>query len=173
MQGETMKRQRPQLRRICQRLRRHAESGVTVSIQSIYYIFILFLFFALIYDFGSVAYTASAARSVAQMAANYAAKAVDSNVFLANQEVRLNEDGARTSAENYVNVIAPGHGAPHIDLDAGSPKVVSVGPRDLVKVEGSVKARTPFLGYLFGINEIEIQVEGYAEPAFGAGAEGQ
>ena len=107
------------------------------------------------------------------MAANYAAKAVDSSVFVQNQEVRLNEDGARTSAEDYINVIAPSHGAPHIDLDAGSPKVVSVGPRDLIKVEGSVKARTPFLGYLFGINEIEIQVEGYAESAFGAGAEGQ
>ena len=154
-------------------LRKQAESGVTITIQAIYYIFILFLFFALIYDFGHVAYTASAGRSVAQMAANYAAKAVDYSVFLTNQEVRLNEDGARKGAEEYVNVIAPSHGAPLIDLDPGSPKVVSVGARDLIKVEGTVKARTPFLGYLFGINDITINVEGYAEAAFGVGSEGQ
>jgi hypothetical protein len=154
-----------------QRLIRQAESGVTLSIQSIYYIFILFLFFALTYDFGNVAYTASAGRAAAYaIAYKAAANSLDTSVFLPNQEVRRNEDGARTTAEAAVGEVVA-EGMPLIEnFDF---ELRSIGPTDIAVVKGTVDARTPLLGYLFGINVITINVEGYADAPFGAGVEGQ
>lgn len=155
-----------------QRLIRRAESGVTLSIQSIYYIFILFLFFALTYDFGNVAYTASAGRAAAYKAAyTAAANSLDWSVFIPNQEVRRNEDGARQGALASV-LDAADEGMPLI-YDVEAPILRSVGPTDLAVVKGKVDARTPLLGYLFGINVITINVVGVADAPFGASVEGQ
>ncbi len=155
-----------------QRLIRQAESGMTISIQSIYYIFILFLFFALTYDFGNVAYTASAGRAAAySVAYKAAAGSLDYSVFVPNQEIRRNEDGARTTALAGV-IAAADEGMPLI-YDLESPILRSVGPTDMAVVRGKVDARTPLLGYLFGINNIVINVEGIADAPFGASVEGQ
>ena len=65
------------------------ESGYTVTVQAIYYVFVLYLFFALIYDFGQAGYVFTVASNAARMAAQDAAKNIDEDIFVIDQEVRF------------------------------------------------------------------------------------
>lgn len=147
--------------------RRKAESGFfTVTIQAIYYVMLLFLCFALIYDFGGAGYVFTIASNAVRMAAQDAAKNIDVDTFLTNQEIRLSGD-AMDRAQEFVNGMGEGH------VTITSLSINRLDTRDVIVVEGNVVANMPVLGSMFGLGAITIQVQGYAEPAYGIGAEGQ
>lgn len=146
---------------------RKAESGFfTVTIQAIYYVVLLFLFFALVYDFGGAGYVFTIASNAVRMAAQDAAKNIDVDAFLDDQEIRLSDD-AMDRAQDLVNGMAEGH------VIITSLSINRMDRRDVIVVEGNVVANMPVLGSMFGLGAITIQVQGYAEPAYGIGEEGQ
>lgn len=145
---------------------RKAESGYTVTVQAIYYVFVLYLFFALIYDFGQVGYVFSVASNAARMAAQDAAKNIDEDAFINDQEVRLNGN-ALTSAQELVDTMTGGR------MAITSLSVSRLDTRDVIIVQASATAHLPILGNAFGMPSITFPVEGYAEPAYGIAEEGQ
>jgi hypothetical protein len=153
-------------RNITTRWRVKAEAGFTVSVQIIYYTVILFVFFALIFDFGNAGYVATVATNSARLAAQDAAKNIDPDAFINNQEVRLSPD-ALTQAQTLVD-----------DATDGRVKVTGVtvnrlDARDVIAVYASATAAMPVLGSLFGIGSITFPVQAFAEPAYGINQEGQ
>src|SRR5512133_3804891 len=66
-------------------IRVRVESGYTVTIQAIYYTVLLFIFFALIFDFGNAGYVATVGTEAARLAAQDAAKNIDQQAFIDNQ----------------------------------------------------------------------------------------
>jgi hypothetical protein len=153
-------------RGIAKRWRVKAEAGFTVSIQIIYYTVILFVFFALIYDFGNAGYVATIATNSARLAAQDAAKNIDPDAFINNQEVRLGPD-ALVQAQTMV-----------ADATGGRVKVTDIAvnrldARDVIAVYASATAEMPVLGSLFGIGSITFPVQAFAEPAYGINQEGQ
>ncbi len=145
-----------------------AESGYTVTVQAIYYTVLLFIFFALIFDFGNAGYIATVATNAARLAAQDAAKNVDQEAFINDQEVRLNAD-ALVRAQELVN-----------DATDGKVKVTEVTKNyleargvEVIAVYASATAEMPVLGSLFGIGSITFPVQAFAEPAYGIDQEGQ
>jgi hypothetical protein len=148
------------------RMWQQAESGYTVTVQAIYYVFVLYLFFALIYDFGQAGYVFTVASNAARMAAQDAAKNIDEDIFVIDQEVRLN-DGALASAQEVADTMTGGR------MTITSLRVSELDARDVIVVQGTAVAHLPILGAAFGMPTISIPVEGYAEPAYGIAEEGQ
>jgi hypothetical protein len=147
-------------------LRRRAESGFTVTIQAIYYVLLLFFFFALIFDLGGAGYVYSISSNAVRMAAQDAAKNIDEQAFLTNQEVRLSND-ALARAQALVSGMTGGH-ATITSLTINHQLV-----RDVIVVRANATASLPVLGSLCGLESVTIPVEGYAEPAYGISREGQ
>ncbi len=147
-------------------LQRKAESGFTVTIQALYYTIILFMFFALIYDFGNVGYVQSIGGNAVRVAAQDAAKDIDPLVFLETQEIRL-AGGATGRAQTVVNGLTGNR----VRIDSVS--VNSLQTRDVIIVRATATANLPVIGSLFGFSTIDIPLEAYAEPAFGIEEEGQ
>ena len=147
-------------------LRRKAESGFDVTIQAIYYILLLFIFFALIFDFGSAGFAATSGNEAMRMAAQDAAKNIDEMAFLNDQEVRLNND-ALDRAQDLVTGMTDGN------VTVTSVSISRLNTRDVIVVQGTAAADLPVLGSLFGMAPLSIQVEAYAEPAYGISQEGQ
>ena len=146
--------------------RRKAESGFDVTIQSIYYILLLFIFFALIFDFGSAGFIATSGNEAMRMAAQDAAKNIDVQAFLDNQEVRLTND-ALARAQDLVNGMTGGK------VTVTGVSISRLNRRDVIVVQGTAMADMPVLGSLFGLPALPLQVEAYAEPAYGISEEGQ
>ena len=146
--------------------RRRAESGFDISIQAIYYVSSLFLFFALIYDIGGAGYLYTVASNVTRLAAQDAAKNLDVDAFLNNQEVRLSAD-ALIRAQDLVTGMTEGQ------VSVTSVSISRQQERDVIMVRAAVTARMPVLGSVFGMHSLVIPVEGYAEPAYGIDEEGQ
>lgn len=161
-----MKARATHLNRILRPIFHKAESGFTVTIQALYYVLLLFAFFALIYDFGNVGYVQSIASNAVRVAAQDAAKDIDPLVFLDTQEVRLSS-GALGRAQDVVNGMTGG--LVHVD----SISVNSLEKRDVIVVKGTATADLPVIGSLFGFSTINIPLEAYAEPAYGISEEGQ
>jgi len=147
-------------------LLRNAESGFTVTIQAMYYTVLLFMFFALIYDFGNVGYVQSISSNAVRVAAQDAAKNIDPNVFLDKQEVRLNA-GALGQAQSVVNGMTGGL----VKID--NVAIQSLQKRDVIVVRATATAQLPIIGSLFGINSVQIPLQAFAEPASGIQTEGQ
>jgi hypothetical protein len=143
-----------------------AESGFSITIQAIFYVYLLFFFFALVYDFGNVGYVQTIASNAVRVAAQDAAKEIDIDAFLETQEVRLSAD-ALGRAQNVVNGMTGGR----VTID--SVAVNSLQYRDVIVVRGTATAQMPVIGSVFGINAVQIPVEAFAEPAFGISLEGQ
>jgi hypothetical protein len=143
-----------------------AESGFSVTIQAIYYVYLLFFFFALVYDFGNVGYVQTIATNAARVAAQDAAKEIDVQTFLDTQEVRLSAD-ALDRAQGVVDGMTAGQ------VTINSIAVNNLKFRDVIVVRGTATAQMPIIGSIFGINNVQIPVEGFAEPAFGISFEGQ
>lgn len=153
-------------RSIIQLWRRKAESGFDISISAIYYVSALFLFFALIYDIGGAGYVYTVASNAARLAAQDAAKNLDMDAFLTNQEVRLGAD-ALTRAQDLVTGMTEGQ------VTITTLSISRQQSRDVIMVRASVIAQLPVLGSVFGLRSLNIPVEGYAEPAYGIDEEGQ
>jgi hypothetical protein len=147
-------------------LRRKAESGYTVLVQGIYYSVLLFVFLGLIYDIGNAGYVATIANNAARLAAQDAAKNIDMDAFLNEQEIRLSPD-ALERAQTLVNGMAGG--GVHIN----SVSISQLAARDVIVVNASAVARMPILGSLFGLGSVNVPVAAYAEPAYGISQEGQ
>lgn len=145
---------------------RQAESGFTITIQAIYYVFLLFFFFALVYDFGNVGYVQSIASNAVRVAAQDAAKEIDVQFFLDTQEVRLSND-ALSRAQAVVNGMTGGK------VIVNSVSVNRLQFRDVIVVQATATAQMPVIGSVFGINAVTMPVEAFAEPAFGISFEGQ
>lgn len=145
---------------------RKAEAGYTVVVQGVYYTVLLFIMFGLIYDIGNAGYVATIANNAARLAAQDAAKNIDYDAFLIDQEIRLSAD-AVTRAQDLVNGIAGG--AVHVD----SVTISHLATRDVIMVHARAIARMPVLGSLFGVTSVAIPVDAYAEPAYGISEEGQ
>lgn len=143
-----------------------AESGFTITIQSIFYVYLMFFFFALVYDFGNVGYVQTIASNAVRVAAQDAAKEIDVQTFLDTQEVRLSTD-ALNRAQDVVNGMTGGK------VTITSIAVNSLKYRDVIVVRGTATAQMPIIGSVFGINDVQIPLEAYAEPAFGISFEGQ
>ncbi|HEY3289357.1 MAG TPA: hypothetical protein VGK87_04440 [Anaerolineae bacterium] len=146
--------------------KRIAETGYTVAVQSVYYTMLIFVFFALIYDFGNVGYVFTITSNAARAAAQDAAKNVDMEVFKNTQQIRLSPD-ALTRAQAIVS-------------DFADRKIVVTGleishlsTRDVIMLSAQAKANLPILSSLFGMEPVSIPVHAYAEPAFGINEEGQ
>jgi hypothetical protein len=150
-------------------LRKRAESGYTVAIQAIYYTVLLFIFFALIYDFGNVGYIATVATNATRLAAQDAAKNIDRDAFVYSQQVILNPD-APARAQELVDDATGGK----VKITR-SPEIKHIDSRgvDVIVVYASATAEMPVLGSLFGIGSITFPVQAFAEPAYGIDQEGQ
>jgi hypothetical protein len=146
--------------------RRKAESGFTISIQSIFYILMLFIFFALIYDFGNVGYAFSMASNVARLAAQDAAKNIDEDTFLNLQEIRLAAD-ALERAQEMVD------GMTNSRMVIDTLTISRLQTRDVIMLQAHVVVQLPVLNAALGIDSVTIPIEGYAEPAYGISEEGQ
>ena len=142
------------------------ESGFTVAVQAVYYTVILFVFFALIFDFGNAGYVATVANNAARLAAQDAAKNIDQNAFLNSQEIRL-APNALARAQDLVNNATGG--IVHVTSVSISHLVL----RDVIEVKASAVAQMPVLGSLFGIGSVTFPVQAYGEPAYGIDEEGQ
>jgi hypothetical protein len=153
-------------RRTIQRYGRKAESGYTVTVQAIYYTVLLFMFFALIYDFGNAGYVATTATNAARLAAQDAAKNIDRDAFINNQEVRLSAD-ALTRAQELVGDSTNGQ------VSVTSVTINHLSTRDVIGVYASATAAMPVLGSLFGIGSVTFPIQAFAEPAYGIDQEGQ
>jgi hypothetical protein len=148
------------------RLWRRAESGFTVTIQAVFYIFLLFIFLAFIFDFGLVGYLYSIGSASMKTAAQDAAKNVDTTDFATTQEIRLSEN-ALAVAQQEVR-----------DMSGGKVQVLSLrisrlDTRDVIVITGHVDCPLPLLGSLFGLQMVIVPVQAYAEPAYGINQEGQ
>ncbi len=142
------------------------ESGYTVTVQAIYYTVMLFMFFALIYDFGGAGYVATVGNEAARLAAQDAAKHIDQQAFLNTQEVRLSND-ALQRAQQLVNSATAGN------VQITSITINHLATRDVIAVYGTAKANMPVLGSLFGMPPIYFPIAAFAEPAYGINQEGQ
>jgi hypothetical protein len=131
-----------------------------------YYLSLLMLFFAVVYDFGNVGYVATIATNAVRLAAHDAVKNIDEQAFLDNQEVRLGED-ALTRAQEFVTGMTGG------SVVVNSLFVSPLEARDVIVIRASAVARLPVLGYLVGLNTVSIPIDSYAEPAYGIDEEGQ
>ena len=155
-----------ELSRGLNRLRLKAESGFTVTIQAIFYIFLLFMFLAFVFDFGLVGYMTSNATSSMRVAAQDAAKNIDTETFINTQEIRLAPDALTTAQTEVTN------------MSGGTVNVTNVSVRtlntyDVIVVQGSVRCPLPLLGSVFGLQAVVVPVQAYAEPAYGISKEGQ
>ncbi len=145
---------------------RQAESGLSVTIQGIYYILLLFTFFAVVYDIGNAGYVATISTNAVRVAAQDAAKHIDELTFIETQEVRLSPD-ALGRAQDVVNGLTGGKVA------ILQVKVTSLQKHDVIMILGHAHAALPVMGAVFGIDDVIIPVEAYAEPAYGISLEGQ
>jgi hypothetical protein len=146
--------------------RNRAESGFTTTVQAIYYTVLLFLFFAYIFDFGGAGYIATVGTEAARLAAQDAAKNIDRQAFLDNQEIRLSPD-AKARAEELVGSATAGSVAV-VDV-----RVNSQATRDVIAVYATARADMPILGSLIGLGPITFPIEAFAEPAYGINEPGQ
>ena len=143
-----------------------AESGYTVTIQAIFYIFLLFMFLAFVFDFGLVGYMTSIATSSMRVAAQDAAKNIDVETFINTQEIRLAPDALAQAQQTVSN------------MSGGSVQVTQVVVNhqityDAIVVQGKVNCPLPLLGSVFGLQAVVVPVQAYAEPAYGISQEGQ
>lgn len=148
------------------KLRLKAESGFTVTIQAVFYIFLLFIFLAFVFDFGLVGNLYSIATASMKVAAQDAAKNIDTTDFANTQEIRLSAD-ALAVAQQEVS-----------DMSGGKVQVLSLrishlDTRDVIVITGHVDCPLPLLRSLFGLQMLIVPVQAYAEPAYGIDQEGQ
>lgn len=153
---------------IAKRWRVKAEAGFTVTVQIIYYTVILFVFFALIFDFGNAGYVATVATNSARLAAQDAAKNIDPDAFISNQEVLLSPD-ALIQAQMLVDDATDGK----VKVTEVTKKYIEARGVEVIAVYASATAEMPVLGSLFGIGSITFPVQAFAEPAYGIDQEGQ
>jgi len=145
-------------------VKRMAEAGYTVAIQSIYYTVLIFTFFAFIFDFGNVGYVYTISSNSARLAAQDAAKNVDMQWFIDNQEIRLSPD-ALTRAQEFVSGMTDGK---------MTVTEVSLSPdKHFITLRAVAYAGLPVLNSLFGLQPVEIPVQAFAQPAYGISEEGQ
>jgi len=147
-------------------LKRKAESGFSIAIQSIYYVSLLFIFFGLIFDLGNAGYVYTIASNAARMAAQDAAKNIDEQAFLDEQEIRLS-DGAMARAQAIVS------GMTDDKVAVTQLSINHLSSRDVIVVKVMAVADMPILGSVMGLSPITIRVDAYAEPASGISEEGQ
>lgn len=151
---------------ITKRLLARLQQGYEVTIQSIYYVFILFIMLGLVYDFGNVGYAVSVARSAALSAAQDAGKQVDTGAFAGGQNVRLS-DAAVARANQLVSGMTGGKAV------VTSASVNNNGKHSVVGMTVKVTAKLPILNTVFGVGPLQIPIQTQAEAAFGIGKEGQ
>lgn len=147
-------------------IRRRFESGFSVMIQGIYYTFLLFVFFALIYDVGNAGFAYTIVSNAARLAAQDAAKNLDEEAFINFQEIRLREDAIDRAQEIVAGITSGRARVTQIGIN-------SLNTRDVITVRAVAQARMPILSTLFGLNDVSFAVDGYAEPAYGISEEGQ
>ncbi|HEY3342472.1 MAG TPA: hypothetical protein VGK81_10655 [Anaerolineae bacterium] len=155
-----------ELREGMHRLRLKAESGFTVTIQAVFYIFLLFIFLAFVFDFGLVGNLYSIATASMRVAAQDAAKNIDTTEFANTQEIRLSADALSVAQQEVT------------DMSGGKVQVLSLeishlATRDVIVISGHVDCPLPLLGSLFGLQMLIVPVQAYAEPAYGISQEGQ
>jgi hypothetical protein len=114
------------------------------------------------HDLGNAAAGVAIAQNAADLAAHEAAKLVDVTHFVEWEEVRL-----RPQAHLVAQQVADG-------LTGGAFWVEGVYVREtVVVVEGRLRVATPFLRAFLGVGGITRPVQGVAETAYGAEAEGE
>ncbi len=143
-----------------------AESGYTITIQAVFYTFLLFIFLAFVFDFGLVGNLYSIATASMKVAAQDAAKNIDTTVFATTQQIRLS-NGALGIAQQEVTNMSGGK------VQVLSLYVSHLATRDVIVITGHVDCPLPLLGSLFGLKMIIVPVQAYAEPAYGINQEGQ
>ena len=146
--------------------RHKIESGYTITIQAVFYTFLLFIFLAFVFDFGLVGYLYSIATASMKVAAQDAAKNIDTTYFANTQQIRLT-DGALGIAQQEVTNMSGGK------VQVLSLYVSHLTTRDVIVITGHVDCPLPLLGSLFGLKMIIVPVQAYAEPAYGISQEGQ
>lgn len=123
---------------------------------------LLLLVLGVAYDLGNVAAGVVIAQNAADLAAQEAGKLVDVDYFVRWQEVRLRPEAVLV-AQQVVS-----------DLTDGAFRVDAIYVEEgFILVEGQVSVQTPFLQAFLGIPRITRPVQGAAEIAHGAEAEGE
>lgn len=145
---------------------RRIESGFTIGIQAVYYTFLLFVFFALIYDVGNAGFAYTVVSNAARLAAQDAAKNLDEEAFIDSQEIRLREDATERAQEIVTGITQGGATVTLVGIN-------SMNTRDVIIVRARAQARMPILATLFNLSDVTFTVDGYAEPAYGISEEGQ
>ena len=142
-----------------------AENGYTVAIQSVYYTMMIFVFFALIFDFGNVGYTYTISSNAARLAAQDAAKDINQEAFINDQLIVLN-DSAIAKAQSFVSDMTDGK-LTILDVSISQPD------KKYITVKAQASANLPVLNSLFGMGPVLIPVQAFAQPAYGISEEGQ
>ena len=148
------------------KVKRVAEAGYTVAVQSIYYTVLIFTFFAFIFDFGNVGYVYTISSNAARLAAQDAAKNIDQQWFIDTQEIRLSPD-ALTRAQEIVSGMTDGK------MTVTEVTISHLDTRDVIILRAASFASLPVLNSLFGMRPVVIPVQAFAEPAYGINEEGQ
>jgi molecular chaperone DnaK (HSP70) len=155
-----------------QQLTRRAQTGLGVTYTAMWYTLILFMLFAMVFDFGRVAYISSVSYNAARVAAQEAAKEVDPNRSVYEQEVFLVTQAVHDRGIDTYNLLTDNVIPAPLAIPDVSSFTTPQG-RTFVRVEVKTVAKLAMLNGLLGdlnatlIPPIQLTVEAYAEPSYG------
>ena len=149
-----------------QKLVRKCEQGFSVTIQGIWYTYLLFFLLALVYDFGRVVYIHSIGYNAARAAAQEAGKYVDTNTWIKTQQIVLDETASEAAASAKFLDITHNQGA--ITKVEARPNGLK---RYVIEVDADLHTHLPIMEAVFGMPPITLHIVAFAEPAYGIDAE--
>ena len=148
-----------------QKLVRKCEQGFAVTIQGIWYTYLLFMMLALVYDFGRVVYIRSIGYNAARAAAQEAAKNVDTNVWIRTQEVVLAGSASGAARAKFWEITNGQGTITNVVQRPNGPK------RYVIEVDADLHTHLPIMEGVFGMPPITLHIKAFAEPVYGIDAE--
>lgn len=146
-------------------LRHRAEGGFSTLIQGLFYVVLLWMCFGLIYDIGGAVLASTRLRSAAFLAAQDGAKMVDTLHYQRFQEWRLSQRAVGRAMQVFDGATQGMNANAYV-------AVVTQGRRDMVVVTARAPVRMRILGN-FGVPDIELRADAFAELTYGISGEGQ
>jgi hypothetical protein len=148
------------------------ESGMGVTFTAIWYIFLLFMLLAMVFDFGRVAYISSVSYNAARVAAQEAAKNVDKDAFAAGQDIVFTNNSMVVADATY-RLLTDGVIPPYVAGSFRAERRKLPNGQKFFRIEVQTSARLAMLESMFGIPPVLLTVEAFAEPAYGIDEEQQ
>jgi len=142
---------------------RKCESGIDTGFQAIWYIHLMVILLAFVWEFGRLAYIHSICLNAARVAAQDAAKDIDKSKFLSDQVIELKNE-AQGNAESKFRELTDISVPVNVELV----NAADTGRSRFVHVTTDVPVKLIMLGNLFNDQvPVIVHIEAYAEPAYG------